>query len=163
MVKQIKEIVLGKRKNPLDPHVFEAMSLAAFLAWVGVGADGLSSSCYGPEEAFISLGQHTHLAVLLAFAVVATVFILSASYSQIIELFPSGGGGYLVASKLIGPTSGVVSGCALLVDYILTISISLASGMDAIFSFLPPHWLHWKFLSTCGIVIVMIVLNLRGV
>jgi amino acid transporter len=163
MVEKIKQIVLGKPKNPLDPHVFEAMALAAFFAWVGVGADGLSSSCYGPEEAFISLGQHAHLAVFLAFAVIATVFILSASYSQIIELFPSGGGGYLVASKLLGPTSGVVSGCALLVDYILTISISLASGMDAIFSFLPPQWFHWKFLATVAIVIVMIVLNLRGV
>src|SRR3954447_200424 len=108
MVEKIKEIVLGKRKNPLDPHVFEAMALAAFFAWVGVGADGLSSSCYGPEEAFLSLGAHSHLAVFLALAVMATVFLLSASYSQIIELFPSRGGGYLVASKLLGPTSGVV-------------------------------------------------------
>src|SRR5882672_9313652 len=163
MVEKIKEIVFGKAKNPLDPSVFHNITLVAFFAWVGVGADGLSSSCYGPEEAFISLGQHAHLAVLLAFAVIATVFILSASYSQIIELFPSGGGGYLVASKLIGPSSGVVSGCALLVDYILTISISLASGMDAIFSFLPPSLYHWKFIATVGIVIVMIVLYLRGV
>jgi len=99
----------------------------------------------------------------LAILVVITVFILSASYSQIIELFPSGGGGYLVASKLLGPTAGVVSGCALLVDYILTISISLASGMDAIFSFVPAHLYHWKFMATIAIVVVMIILNLRGV
>ena len=94
---------------------------------------------------------------------VLTVFLLSASYSQIIEFFPSGGGGYLVATKLLGKGPGMVSGCALLVDYILTISISLASSMDAIFSFLPVTWYHWKFIATvCG-VIILIVLNLRGV
>jgi amino acid transporter len=77
---------------------------------VGLGADGLSSSCYGPEEAFRALGHYTHLAIPLALAVAATVFILSASYSQIIDAFPSGGGGYLVATKLIGPIPGLVPG-----------------------------------------------------
>jgi amino acid transporter len=163
VVEKIKELVFGKPKNPLDPQVFHSLSLVAFFAWVGLGADGLSSSCYGPEEAFLSLGQHTHLALWLALMVVATVFILSASYSQIIEFFPSGGGGYLVASKLLGSTPGMVSGCALLVDYILTISISLASSMDAIFSFLPAHLYHWKFLATIISLVILIILNLRGV
>src|SRR5437762_13376577 len=134
MVEKIKEFVLGKAKDPLDPQVFHNLSLIAFFAWVGLGADGLSSSCYGPEEAFRALGHYTHLAIFLAIAVALTVFILSASYSQIIELFPSGGGGYLVATKLIGPLPGLVSGSALLVDYALTIAISLAASMDAIFS-----------------------------
>ncbi|HVO33317.1 MAG TPA: amino acid transporter, partial [Elusimicrobiota bacterium] len=110
MVERIKQWVLGKPKDPLDPQVFHHLSLVAFFAWIGLGADGLSSSCYGPEEAFLSLGPHSHLALLLALMVVGTVFLLSASYSQIIEHFPSGGGGYLVATKLIGPMSGVVSG-----------------------------------------------------
>src|SRR5215475_7545499 len=130
MVEKIKEFVLGKAKDPLDPHVFHNLSLIAFFAWVGLGADGLSSSCYGPEEAFLSLGRHGHLALFLVLMVVGTVFLLSASYSQIIEFFPSGGGGYLVATKLLGPIPGVISGCALVVDYILTISISVASGCD---------------------------------
>ncbi len=163
MVEKIRELVFGKPKNPLDPQVFHNITLIAFFAWVGLGADGLSSSCYGPEEAFLSLGQHTHLALLLAVAVMATVFILSASYSQIIELFPSGGGGYLVASKLLGPVPGVVSGCALLVDYVLTIAISIASSMDAIFSFLPGHLYEWKFLATIICLVFLIILNLRGV
>src|SRR5258706_10140667 len=137
MVEKLRELLFGKPKNPLDPHVFHNLSLVAFFAWVGLGADGLSSSCYGPEEAFVSLGEHAHLALFLAVAVMATVFILSASYSQLIEAFPSGGGGYFLASQLLGPTAGVVSGCALLVDYVLTIAISVASSMDAIFSFLP--------------------------
>src|SRR4051812_32292882 len=100
MVEKIKSIVFGKAKDPLDPHVFHHLSLIAFFAWIGLGADGLSSSCYGPEEAFLSLGGHSHLALFLALMVVVTVFMLSASYSQIIEVFPRGGGGYLVASKL---------------------------------------------------------------
>ena len=130
----------AKAKDPLDPKVFHQISLVAFLAWVGLGADGLSSSAYGPEEAYLALGQHFYLALLLVIMTAATVFIISASYSQIIELFPTGGGGYLVATKLLGPTAGVVGGSALVVDYILTIAISVASGCDAIFSFLPPEW-----------------------
>src|SRR5262245_46376380 len=77
MVDKIKEFVLGKAKNPLDPQVYHNASLTAFFAWVGLGADGLSSSCYGPEEAFLSLGHYTHLAIFLAIAVIFTVFILS--------------------------------------------------------------------------------------
>jgi hypothetical protein len=92
------EWLLGKRKDPLDPKVFHQISLVAFLAWVGLGADGLSSSAYGPEEAFRALGEHFYLALPLALLMALTVFIISASYSQIIELFPTGGGGYLVAT-----------------------------------------------------------------
>ncbi|HMX43367.1 MAG TPA: amino acid permease, partial [Elusimicrobiota bacterium] len=163
MVERLKEWVFGRPKNPLDPHVFHNISLIAFFAWVGLGADGLSSSCYGPEEAFRALGHYTHLAIPLALAVAATVFILSASYSQIIEYFPTGGGGYLVASKLIGPVSGLISGCALLVDYILTVAISIASSMDAIFSFLPHHLHHYKFAATLVFLLILVTLNLRGI
>lgn len=163
MVERFKALILGKPKDPLDPHVFHHLSLIAFFAWVGLGADGLSSSCYGPEEAFLSLGTHSHLALWLALMVVGTVFLLSASYSQIIEHFPTGGGGYLVSTKLLGPLPGVTSGCALLVDYVLTIAISIASSMDAIFSFLPPAFLSWKFAAALFCLTGLIVLNLRGV
>lgn len=163
MILKIKELIFGKPKNPLDPSIFHKISLAAFFAWVGLGADGLSSSCYGPEEAFTALGSYTHLALLLAVAVAITVFILSASYSQIIELFPSGGGGYLVATKLIGPMPGLVSGCALLVDYVLTVAISVAASMDAIFSFVPPAFLPLKFTATVLCLLILITLNLRGI
>jgi amino acid transporter len=163
MIDRLKEWVFGKAKDPLDPHVFHSVSLAAFFAWVGLGADGLSSSCYGPEEAFLSLGSYTHLAIFLAIAVTFTVFLLSACYSQIIELFPSGGGGYLVATQLIGPVSGLVSGCALLVDYILTVAISIAASMDAIFSFLPSWMQTWHYYAALISLGILIVLNLRGI
>src|SRR6185295_4123060 len=85
------------------------------------------------------------------------------SYSQIIELFPTGGGGYLVASKLLGPRAGLVSGCALIVDYVLTIAISIASGADAIFSFLPLQFQHIKLPVEALGIGCLILLNLRGV
>jgi len=163
MLAKLKELFIGKPKDPLDPQVFHNLSLVAFFAWIGLGADGLSSSSYGPEEAFLTLGQYSHLAILLAIAVAATVFILSASYSQIIELFPAGGGGYLVATQLIGPVPGLVSGCALLVDYVLTVAISAAASTAAIFSFLPPAWLEWRVAATVVLLILLIALNLRGI
>ena len=103
------------------------------------------------------------MAVLLALATALTVFIISYAYSRIIEHFPSGGGGYVVATKLLGPSFGVVSGCALLVDYILTITVSIASGADQIFSFLPMAMLSWKVPVEAIAILLLIILNLRGV
>ena len=159
----ISNILIGPARDVRDPHVFHSLSLVAFLAWVGLGSDGLSSSCYGPEEAFLALGPHKYLAVFLAMLTALTVFIISASYSQTIDEFPTGGGGYLVATKLLGANAGLTSGCALVIDYVLTISISIASGADAIFSFLPTAWLPFKFLTCVVVVIVLIGMNLRGV
>jgi amino acid transporter len=155
--------LLGAPRDVTDTSVLHKMSLIAFLAWVGLGADGLSSSAYGPEEAFRALGEHTYLAVALALTTAVTVLILSASYTRIIEQFPSGGGGYVVASRLLGPRTGVVSGCALVVDYILTITVSIAGGGNAIFSFLPESMHSWKFPVECAAILLLIVLNLRGV
>jgi amino acid transporter len=157
------EILIGRARNIRDPQVFHNISLIAFLAWVGLGSDGLSSSCYGPEEAFLALGPHQYLAVFLAMLTALTVFIISASYSQTIDQFPTGGGGYVVATKLLGPGPGLLSGCALVIDYVLTISISIASGADAIFSFLPAQWLPAKFWVCVVVVALLVAMNLRGV
>jgi amino acid transporter len=159
---RLREIVLGGPRNLLDPRIHQHVALIAFFAWVGLGSDGLSSSCYGPEEIFRQLGEHRHLALYLVLAVIVTVFLISASYAHILEQFPSGGGGYLVATKLLGPIPGVVSGSALVVDYVLTISISVAAGCDAIFSFLPHAWAMWKLPSEFLVVGWLILLNLRG-
>ena len=100
----LKQLVIGKAKNPHDQTIFHHMSLIAFFAWVGLGADGLSSSCYGPEAAYLALGEHKFLSIFVALLSALTIFLISTSYSQIIELFPGGGGGYLVASRLLNPT-----------------------------------------------------------
>ena len=159
----LTNLLIGPPRDLHDPNVFHRLSLIAFLAWVGLGSDGLSSSCYGPEEAFLALGHHQYLAVFMALMTALTVFVISASYSQTIDLFPTGGGGYLVASKLLGSHLGLVSGCALVVDYVLTVAISIASGADAVFSFMPPSWLHWKLLFCLVIVVLMVGMNLRGI
>ena len=159
----LSEVIIGPARNVRDPGIFHSLSLIAFLAWVGLGSDGLSSSCYGPEEAFLALGPHQYLAIFLALMTALTVFVISASYSQTIDLFPTGGGGYLVATKLLGPYAGVVSGCALVIDYVLTISVSIASGADAIFSFIPPSFLWLKFWVCILVVVLMVGMNLRGV
>src|ERR1043165_5816068 len=137
LAQRIRRVLFGAPRDVKDPHAFHKLSLVALLAWVGLGADGLSSSAYGPDEAFRQLGEHTGLAVFLAAAMALTVLIISYGYSRIIEQFPAGGGGYVVASKILGPRTGVLSGAALLVDYVLTITISISSGADAILSFLP--------------------------
>jgi len=157
-----KDVVIGRARNLSDKNLYHNLSLVALLAWVGLGADGLSSSCYGPEAAFLALKSHTFLSLFVAAASVLTIVVICASYSQIIELFPTGGGGYLVASKLLSPTLGVVSGCALIGDYILTIAISVASGGDAMFSMLPVDFQIWKLKFSLGVVVFLTLLNLRG-
>ncbi|MFL5362132.1 MAG: APC family permease [Myxococcales bacterium] len=155
--------LLGGPKDILDPQLFQHIALAAFLAWVGLGADGLSSSAYGPEEAFKNLGSHQYLAVFLAIATGITVLVISAAYTKIIEHFPFGGGGYAVTSKLLGPNAGVVSGAALLIDYVLTTTTSVAAGGEAVFSFFPREWHSWKMPVEFVVLVLLTILNLRGV
>jgi len=160
---RLRTLIFGAPRDVQDPRTHHSISLIALLAWVGLGADGLSSSAYGPDEAFRALGSHAYLAVALALATAVTVLVISVAYSQIIKRFPFGGGGYVVATELLGPRLGVVSGSALLVDYVLTISVSVASSGDAIFSFLPPGLEAYK-LPAQGVAIGLLVIsNLRGV
>ncbi len=173
----VKTLLVGKPLDLADQSIHHHISLIAFLAWVGLGADGLSSSCYGPSEAFEHLKGHTYLALFLALATVFTVIIISACYSYIIEAFPSGGGGYLVASKMLGREIGALSGCALVVDYILTVTVSIAAAGDALFGLLGPNilslarTLHLPFQDETSVklgfeiaaVAFLIILNLRGV
>jgi len=159
----LKSLFFGRARSLSEQNLFHKVSLIAVFAWVGLGADGLSSSCYGPEETFKALGANTHLSVFVALASVVTIIAICASYSQIIALFPTGGGGYLVASKLLSPAAGVVSGSALLIDYVLTITISVASGADALFSLLPVSWQATKLVFATAGVIGLTLINLRGV
>ena len=159
------------------------MSLVAFLAWVGLGADGLvvvvvrsgrsvqGASATGSPRAATTLRSkgactfipdHAYLAVFLAGAIAATVFIISWSYRRIIEEFPHGGGGYIVATKHLGPYVGAVSGWALLVDYVLTIAVSLASGVDAVLDFVPDCAAVQAAL-VLGVLALLTLMNLRGV
>jgi len=162
MKSRIREIVLGKALDPMKTETRHSLALVAFLAWVGLGADGLSSSAYGPEETFRALGTHTQLGLYMALATAITVFIIALAYNQVIELFPTGGGGYRVASRLVGPYLGLISGCALILDYVLTIAISIAAGVEALASLLPLGFHAYKLWAEAFFIAVLIILNLRG-
>ncbi len=160
---RLRSILIGPPRDLRDRSVYEHISLIAFLAWVGLGADGLSSSSYGPEEAFKALGEHTYLAIGLALMTAITVFVISSAYNRIIEIFPHGGGGYFVATKLLGKRVGAVSGSALVIDYVLTITISIAAAGDALFSLAPIEYQAWKLPAEILLIVVLLLLNLRGV
>ena len=160
---KIRHALVGKPRNIKDPSLFHKLALIPFLAWIGLGADGLSSASYGPEEAFRVLGHHTYLALVLALATAVTVFVISAGYARVIEYFPSGGGGYLVASSTLGEKAGVLSGCALLVDYMLTITVSIVACGDAVFSFFPVQYQSFKTPFEVMAILLLVVLNLRGI
>src|SRR5207237_8176088 len=125
-----------------------------------------------PYAASPHLAEPPSPPLLPAPATPSPVLLAPASCSRVLEQFPVGGGGYVVASRLLGPRAGVVSGSALIVDYVLTISISIAAGGDAVFSVIPngEHWAHLHVagfplklqveLAACAL---LVVLNLRGV
>ena len=159
----VHRLALGPPKSPHAARTRESLLLVAFLAWVGLGADGLSSANYGPEAAYLALGEHSGLSLYIAIATAVTVFVIGLGYNQAIALFPTGGGGYRVATRLIGPRAGLVSGAALIVDYVLTIAISVAAGVDAVFSLLPVELQGLKLPSELLLIGLLIMLNLRGV
>jgi amino acid transporter len=158
-----RRTIIGAKKNIEDPSIFHKIALIPLLAWIGLGADGVSSSSYGPPEAFVALGEHTYLAIFLALGTALTVFIISYAYTRIIEHFPGGGGGYIVATHTISERAGVLSGSALLIDYMLTITVSIAACADAIFSFLPFQYQPYKLAFACLLILILIEMNLRGV
>lgn len=163
MLGAMKRWLLGAPKDLMAPDTRRNIALIAFLAWVGLGADGLSSSCYGPEQAFRALGHYHHLALYLAFAISVTVFIIALAYNQVIRIFPNGGGGYRASTELLGPIPGVISGVALIIDYMMTIVVSVAAAIDSLFSLLPYHFQGYKLPCEILVLLILVWLNLRGV
>jgi amino acid transporter len=160
---RMRHFLIGGAKSLEDHSLFHKLALIPVLAWVGMGADGLSSSAYGPEESFKVIQQHLYLVPFVVLASVLTILIISVAYSRVIEHFPHGGGGYVVASHLLGARAGLVSGCALTVDYVLTITVSVAAGGDALFSLIPPEYQGYKMGLELASLFFLIVMNLRGV
>ena len=162
-MKKLSEWFLGAKKNPLSENTHKGLALSIFFAWIGLGSDGISSSCYGPEQSFVALNTHHALSIWLVLLTTMTIFLISYAYNRVINLFPNGGGGYKVATALLGEYAGLITGIALLIDYALTIVISVASGMDALFSLFPASIPH-KFVQICSAFTIMFLtyLNMRG-
>ena len=100
---KLRRVVIGAPLDPLEPDDAPAHRAGRVHRLGRAGRRRPLVVGYGPEEAFQALGAHTHLGLYLALATAATVFVIALAYNQVIELFPTGGGGYRVATSLIGP------------------------------------------------------------
>lgn len=161
--REFKRWVIGK---PLSSDKAEGQLLKKRMALPIFSSDMLSSVAYGPQELLLMLtaGGLAFLAFApwVAAAVVALMVIVVTSYRQLIRAYPSGGGDYEVASKNLGENAGLVVASALLIDYVLTVAVSIASGVDNLISAFPG--IHaWRIEIAVAAVIGLIAINLRGV
>lgn len=158
-----KRILIG---DPLTSEELEGQLLPKKMALPIFASDALSSVAYAPQELLMILliGGTAFLAFSpwVAAAVVALLIVVVLSYRQLIKAYPSGGGDYEVARTNLGEKAGVVVASALLVDYILTVAVSVASGVDNIISALP-GLNPWRVELAVGFVALIIIVNLRGV
>ncbi|ODT38128.1 MAG: DNA-binding protein [Microbacterium sp. 71-36] len=158
-----KRILIGE---PLTSEKLDEQLLPKKMALPIFASDALSSVAYAPQELLmILLIGGTALLTLspwVAAAVVVLLVVVVLSYRQLIKAYPSGGGDYEVASKNLGEVPGVVVAAALLVDYVLTVAVSVASGVDNIISALP-ELNPFRVEIAVGFVILIVIVNLRGV
>ncbi len=129
-------------------------------------SDALSSVAYATEAILVALSVGGlalyHVAPYLALAVAVLFVIVAASYRQTCYAYPSGGGSYIVSHENLGSSAGLVAASALLVDYVLTVAVSVVAGVSAITSALPATAPHAVAMSV-GFVAVLMLVNLRGV
>ena len=158
-----KRLLLG---DPLTSEELEDQLLPKKMALPIFASDALSSVAYAPQELVMILltGGLAFLAFSpwVAIAVVVVLLVVVISYRQLIKAYPSGGGDYEVARTNLGEVPGVVVAAALLVDYVLTVAVSVASGVDNIISALP-FLAPGRVEMAVGFVVVIILVNLRGV
>lgn len=158
-----KRILIG---DPLDSEKLDDQLLPKRRALPIFASDALSSVAYAPQELLmiLAIGGTAMLAFSpwVALAVVALLVVVVLSYRQLIKAYPSGGGDYEVARTNLGEKAGVVVAAALLVDYILTVAVSVASGVDNIISALP-GLAPLRVELAVGFVVLIIIVNLRGV
>lgn len=158
-----KRILIG---DPLTSAQVDDQLLPKKMALPIFASDALSSVAYAPQELVMILliGGLTFLSFtpLVAIAVVVLLIVVVLSYRQLIKAYPSGGGDYEVASKNLGEIPGVIVAAALLVDYVLTVAVSVASGVDNIISAVPGLD-PLRVELAVGFVILIIIVNLRGV
>jgi amino acid transporter len=162
MVSQFKRILIGK---PLRSNELHSQKLSNVKALAILSSDALSSVAYGPEQILIVLAAVGMLAYWYSLPIAVGVLVLLGalilSYRQIIYAYPQGGGAYMVAKENLGKHYGLVAGGSLLIDYILTVSVSVSAGTDAITSAFPALHPH-NVVIAVGLVALLTLLNLRG-
>lgn len=160
---QLKRWVVGK---PMSLAQASHERLSKVVALAVFSSDALSSVAYATEEILLILilagAAATHLSVPLAITIAGLLLIVAVSYQQTIHAYPSGGGSYIVARANLGPTAGLVAAAALMIDYVLTVAVSVAAGVAALTSAVPLLFAHRVALGV-GFVALIAFANLRGV
>ena len=163
MFQRLKNILIGEpltHDDSGDGHLLSKIQALAMLS-----SDALSSIAYGPEQVILVLTAVSSAAIWWSIPIGLLVLVLLASltisYRQVIKAYPQGGGAYMVTTENLSPKFGLIAGGSLLVDYMLTVAVSVASGADAITSALP--FLHpFNLEISMILVLVLMVMNLRG-
>ncbi len=160
---RFKRVFLGQ---PLRDEDLQHELLTKIKALAVLSSDGLSSVAYATEEILIGLVAFGTLAlnwsIPIGIAILVLLIFLTLSYRQTIDAYPNGGGAYIVAKENLGQTAGLVAGASLLLDYTLTVSVSVASGVENITSAFP--WLQdHMVLVGVAIIAVLMLLSLRGI
>lgn len=158
----LKRLFIGK---PLKSAENDEHKLSRFAALALLSSDALSSIAYGTEQIVVVLVTLSAAAIWYSLPIAAFVIILlislTLSYRQIIHAYPHGGGAYVVSSENLGRNAGLLAGGSLLVDYMLTVAVSVSVGAEAIISAIPALYGHQVAISI-GIVILITLMNLRG-
>ncbi len=159
----IKSFLIG---SPIETIREQHERLNKMAGLAVFSSDALSSVAYGPEEILLALmlggTALLHFSVPIAIGIVALIAIVATSYFQTIHAYPSGGGAYIVAKENLGTYPGLVAGSALLIDYVLTVAVSISSGIAALTSAFPATRAHTVTMCLIAIVLIMLI-NLRGV
>ena len=164
MLQRLKNFLIGEpltHDNSSDDHLLSKVQALAMLS-----SDALSSIAYGPEQVVLVLMAVSSAAIWwsipIGILVLVLLISLTISYRQVIKAYPQGGGAYMVTSENLSPKFGLIAGGSLLVDYMLTVSVSVAAGADAITSAIP--LLHpYNLKISIILVLFLMVLNLRVV
>lgn len=160
---KLKRLLLG---GPIPSFREKHQRLSKSLGLAVFSSDALSSVAYATEETLLILTEAGGAALFLswpiALAIVALLFIVTASYYQTIHAYPSGGGAYIVARENLGVNAGLVAAAALMIDYVLTVAVSIAAGVAAVTSAFPALYVHRVGLCLACI-LGMTLINLRGV
>lgn len=159
----LKRLLVGL---PLKTAQAAHQRLSKRLALAVFSSDALSSVAYATEEILLVLAPASlaliHFSIPVSLAIVLLLTILTISYIQIIFEYPEGGGSYIVSKDNLGEWPGLTAAAALMIDYLLTVAVSVAAGIAAITSAIPSLFPHRAMLGVLAIILVLLV-NLRGV
>ena len=163
VLSQVKRLLVGQ---PIPSHLAHHERLSRFTGLAVLSSDPLSSVAYATEEilrVLILVGAGAlSFSSPISFVIAAILAVVVFSYRQTIHAYPSGGGAYIVAKDNLGETPALVAAGALLIDYVLTVAVSIAAGVAAITSAFP-QWHINRVEMTLGFVLVIMLGNLRGI